>query len=147
VLALLNLGPGEIVLLLVLGVVLFGRDLPGVGRRVGRVVANLRRSMNDFKRQLDADESIREIRNSMQDTRRDLEQATRVPRAVANPTGALRQFATEALEQDLPEDRVTPEGAVPPETEESSQREESVHDAAADAADIDRRERHGDASD
>jgi Sec-independent protein translocase protein TatA len=108
VLALLNLGPGEIVLLLVLGVVLFGRDLPGVGRRVGRVVANLRRSMNDFKRQLDADESIREIRNSMQDTRRDLEQATRVPRAVANPTGALRQFATEALEQDLPEDRVTP---------------------------------------
>jgi Sec-independent protein translocase protein TatA len=141
VLALLNLGPGEIVLLLVLGVVLFGRDLPGVGRRVGRVVANLRRSMNDFKRQLDADESIREIRNSMQDTRRDLKQA------IANPTGALRQFATEALEQDLPEDRVTPEGAVPPETEESSQREESVHDAAADAADIDRRERHGDASD
>ena len=119
-LAILNLGPGEILLLLVLGVVLFGRDLPGVGRRLGQTVANLRRSLNEFKRQLDADDSIREIRESMNETRKDLNKITKVPRVVANPSSVLQDFAKEAM-QPLPEDaepapeeeRKVPDGAVP----------------------------------
>ncbi|MEC7585035.1 MAG: twin-arginine translocase TatA/TatE family subunit [Planctomycetota bacterium] len=99
-----TIGYTEIAALLVLGVVLFGRDLPDVGRRLGKVVNNLRRGLHDFKRQLDQDENLREIREDMHKTRRDLHDATAIPRGLKNPGGALRNLASEAMEP-LPEEQ------------------------------------------
>ena len=102
-----TIGYTEIATLLVLGVVLFGRNLPDVGRNIGRTVANLRRGLYDFKRQLDRDENLREIRDNMQQTRQDLSSATAIPRTLKNPGGAIRDLAKEALDtppEDHPDD-------------------------------------------
>lgn len=98
-----TIGYTEIAALLVLGVVLFGRDLPDVGRKLGRVVANLRRGLQDFKRQLDRDDNLREIRDDMKKTREDIRSATAIPRGLKNPGSAIRNLASEAMEP-LPED-------------------------------------------
>ena len=39
--------------LVLIGLLLFGRDLPNAGRKMGRVVAQLKRSFQDFKEQID----------------------------------------------------------------------------------------------
>lgn len=44
-----TLGFQEMVVLLVLGILLFGRNLPDVGRQLGRTMAQLRRGMQDFR--------------------------------------------------------------------------------------------------
>lgn len=92
-----TLGIFEILGLLVLGVVLFGRDLPQVGRSLGRTIAQLRRGLQEFKDQMDRDESLREVRDAVRDTRRELDDVTRVPRAIADPRRALRGLADEAM--------------------------------------------------
>ena len=111
-----TIGYTEIAALLVLGVVLFGRDLPDVGRRLGKVVANLRRGLHDFKRQLDQDDNLREIREDMQKTRRDIHSATAIPRGLKNPGGALRNLASEAMEP-LPEEQGSEDSHVESEVE------------------------------
>jgi sec-independent protein translocase protein TatA len=40
-----GLSPATVVLLLVIGVLLFGKDLPDVARRIGKQVLDLRRSL------------------------------------------------------------------------------------------------------
>lgn len=90
-------------MLLVLGILLFGRNLPDVGRQLGRTVANLRRGMQEFKDQMNRDESIREMRDTMRETRDELRRVGTVPRALANPGAALRDMAN-----DLARDTVNP---------------------------------------
>lgn len=96
-----TLGFQEMFVLLVLGILLFGRNLPQVGRSLGKTVAQLRRGMQDFKDQMDRDESIRDLRNSVRDTRNEVaNQVARigsVPRALADPGGVLRDAARDAL--------------------------------------------------
>ena len=153
-LAFFNLGPGEIILLLILGVVLFGRDLPSVGRKVGHTVANLRRSLNEFKQQLDADDSIREIRKSMNETRTDLNKITKVPRVISNPSSLVKDFAKEAM-QPLPEDaeaapeeeRKVPDGAVPAEDHPHGDDYADHHDTHADDHGDDHADDHDRATD
>src|SRR5262249_60128728 len=40
---------GEMMILLIVGVLLFGRDLPDVGRKLGRTLAPFRRRLQDLK--------------------------------------------------------------------------------------------------
>lgn len=92
-----TLGFQEMVLLLVLGILLFGRNLPDVGRTLGRTLAQLRRGMQDFKDQMARDESVRELRDSVQKARDEVVRATALPRAVARPETALRGMIDDAV--------------------------------------------------
>jgi len=47
-----GLGMGEILLLLLLGVLLFGKRLPEVGRSVGKMIVDFKRSMSGFEESL-----------------------------------------------------------------------------------------------
>jgi len=88
-------------ILLIVGVLLFGRDLPDVGRKLGRTLAQFRRGLQDFKDQLDRDSTIRDLRDTVHDTVRDVKQAAAVPRQLADPATALRNLATDAMHAPL----------------------------------------------
>jgi sec-independent protein translocase protein TatA len=54
-----NLGPMELVLLLGLGVLLFGKRLPEVGRSLGRGIVEFKKGLNDVGNDLDASSNNR----------------------------------------------------------------------------------------
>ena len=86
-------GTQEWLLLLVLGILLFGRRLPEVGRQLGRTVNDLRRGFDSFKRELDSDGSIREARSSFREVQ---DAVRRPPPRYADPRNLLRDLTDEA---------------------------------------------------
>lgn len=84
-------------LLFFIGLLLYGRNLPDAGRSLGRVVAQLKRSFQDFKDQIDRDGELRDVKKAISDTAREVKNVAKVPRAMANPTGALRDLTHEAM--------------------------------------------------
>lgn len=77
----------EFIILLILGILLFGRRLPEVGLQVGRYVADLRRGLDNFKRELQNDESIRQAKAGLRDL--DPRRALDAPRKLADPRRLL----------------------------------------------------------
>ena len=53
-LALLDVGPVEMLVLAVAAIMLFGGDLPDIARRAGQIVGRLRSAATDLTRELDA---------------------------------------------------------------------------------------------
>lgn len=92
-----TLGFQEMFVLFVLGILLFGRNLPDVGRKVGRTVQQLRRGMAEFKAQMDRDDSVKELRDTIRDTRDEVRRASTISRSIADPTAAARDYANETL--------------------------------------------------
>ncbi|MBX3462592.1 MAG: twin-arginine translocase TatA/TatE family subunit [Planctomycetes bacterium] len=105
-----SLGWQEMFLLLVIGLLLYGRNLPDAGRKLGRVVAQLKRSFDEFKRQIDADADLREVKQTVRETADDLRRAGEVPRAIANPVSAAKALAREAMLAPPP-DAITADAA------------------------------------
>ena len=75
---------GEWLLILFVGILVFGRDLPDVGRRLGRTIANLRKGLDDFKREMGKDPAMRDARSSLGEIGRTIDQTKRLvdPRRV-----------------------------------------------------------------
>lgn len=109
-----SLGWEEMFLLLVLGLLLYGRNLPEAGRNLGRVVAQLKRSFHDFKEQLDREGEIRDVKKAFEDTAREVRNVANVPRAIGNPGQALRELTREAMASPPPAPTAAPETAEPP---------------------------------
>lgn len=109
-----SLGWEEMFLLLVIGLLLYGRNLPEAGRNLGRVVAQLKRSFHDFKEQLDREGEIRDVKKAFEDTAREVRNVANVPRAFGNPGQALRELTHEALTSQPSAPAAAPETAEPP---------------------------------
>lgn len=92
-----SIGWQEMFLLFFIGLLLYGRNLPDAGRSLGRVVAQLKRSFQDFKDQIDRDGELRDVKKAISDTAREVKNVAKVPRAMANPAGALRDLTHEAM--------------------------------------------------
>ena len=92
-----SIGWQEMFLLFFVGLLLYGRNLPDAGRSLGRVVAQLKRSFQDFKSQLDRDGEIGDVKRAISKTAREVKNVAKVPRAVSNPGGALRDLTHEAM--------------------------------------------------
>jgi len=92
-----TLGTSEMFILLVLGLLLFGRNLPDVGRQIGRTVAQLRRGLQDFKDQMERDADVRELKQTVSELKR----AAQLP-DLASPTRLLRDLTDEALSSPPP---------------------------------------------
>jgi sec-independent protein translocase protein TatA len=107
-----TLGFSETLVLLVIGLLLFGRNLPQVGRTLGRSVAQLRRGLHEFRDQLDRDGALREIKDAVRDTTGEIKRAAAMPRVLADPGRALRDLTNEALSSPLPAE--PPQPAPPP---------------------------------
>jgi sec-independent protein translocase protein TatA len=109
-----SLGWQEMFLLLVIGLLLYGRNLPEAGRSLGRVAAQMKRGFQEFKDQMDRDGSMREVKKTFQETTSELRRVAEVPRALANPTGALRDLANEAMSSPMPDaNEQDPKAATP----------------------------------
>ncbi len=74
-----TLGMPEIVLIFVVALLLFGpRQLPQIGRTIGKALGEFRRASNDFKRTIEdevAAEDLREVKKDLQTVGRDVLQA------------------------------------------------------------------------
>ena len=111
-----SIGYQEMFLILVIGLLLYGRNLPEAGRSLGRVAAQLRRGWHEFKDQMDRDGDLREVKKSLQGTAEELRRVAQVPRAIADPKRAIRDLASEAMaEPAAPAEPATkPEAASAP---------------------------------
>ncbi|MBI5850943.1 MAG: twin-arginine translocase TatA/TatE family subunit [Planctomycetes bacterium] len=69
---------GEWLLILLVGVLVYGRNLPDVGRRLGHTLAHLRRGFEDFKRDMDRDPSLRDARSGLGEIKRTLDSTKRL---------------------------------------------------------------------
>lgn len=56
------IGATELIVIGVIGLLLFGGDLPKVMADLGRIWVKLRRAVNEFKRESGIDEAVREIK-------------------------------------------------------------------------------------
>lgn len=63
------IGSTELLLAAVVGLLLFGGQLPEVMREIGKVWFGLRRSLNDLKRESGLDEAMRDIKRETDDLR------------------------------------------------------------------------------
>ena len=89
------IGPWEAALVLFVGLMLFGKRLPEVGKQVGRTVADLRRKFQDFKRELNSDEALREARRAVDGFRRDIESPRETMRSLSNPVQVFDRLTRE----------------------------------------------------
>ena len=94
----------EMFLLLVIGLLLYGRNLPDAGRSLGRIVAQLKRSFHDFKDQLDRDGELSDVKKTLHETAREVRNVAKVPLAISNPSTALRELTHQAMSSPLPEE-------------------------------------------
>lgn len=92
-----SLGWQEMFLLLVIGLLLYGRNLPDAGRNLGRMVGQVKRGFDEFKRQMDRDADLREMKDTLKDTAKDLRRAGEIPRTIANPVRAMKTMAHDAM--------------------------------------------------
>lgn len=92
----------EMIVVLIVGIMLFGRRLPQVGRKVAQTVVQLRQGFYRLKAEMDLDDDVREIKRSFRETRDDLTQAAEVPRGLRDPGGMLSDLTDEALSSVVP---------------------------------------------
>ena len=77
-----NLSVGETVVIAVLAVLIFGKNLPEVAGRLFGQLRRLRRTVDDIRRETGIDRDVRDIRRSF----RDVEQEARVVDPLGTPT-------------------------------------------------------------
>lgn len=77
----MNIGPLEILVILVIAVLIFGARLPEVGREVGRAFHEFKRGLRDIRDSSGVDESLRDFRDLRNETRH-------IARTEYNPFGA-----------------------------------------------------------
>jgi sec-independent protein translocase protein TatA len=106
-----SLGFQEMLVLLVIGLLLYGRNLPEAGRTMGRALAHLRRSFQEFKHQMDGDADLRDVKQSLRDTASEFRRVADVPRAMADPKRALQDLARDALTSAPPDEAAGKNGA------------------------------------
>lgn len=92
-----SLGWQEMLLLLVIGLLLYGRNLPEAGRKLGIAVSKLKRGFDEFKRQIDADADVKDIKRTFQDTAGDLRRARDAQQRLRDPMQTAKSMARDAM--------------------------------------------------
>lgn len=121
------IGTTELLIIAVVGLLLFGGDLPKVMADLGRIWVKLRRSVNEFKREAGIDEMVRDIKRETDlrleepRWRRDMDHAAGPSRgapAEETPAEAAPKAAEEAggAEPAKPAEPADPDADRPPDT-------------------------------
>ncbi len=66
----MNLGPFEILVILVVAVLIFGSRLPEVGREIGKALTEFKRSLREVRDSTGIDDNLRDVRNFGRDARK-----------------------------------------------------------------------------
>ena len=98
-------GAPEMVVILLVGVMLFGRRLPEVGRTVGKTMIKMRQGLNKLKEEIDFDDDIKGFKDSIQDVKDNLTESLEAPRRHVKNTGRmLMDLTDESLSVPSPTD-------------------------------------------
>jgi Sec-independent protein translocase protein TatA len=95
----------EMIVLLVVGIMLFGRRLPQVGRTIGRTVVQLRQGFHKLQAEMDLENEVRDVADTLRGTRDELTREAGVPQALRDPGRMLKDLTDETLSSVVP-DRV-----------------------------------------
>lgn len=107
------IGATELVVIGVIGLLLFGGDLPKVMADLGRIWVKLRRAVNEFKRESGIDEAVREIKR---ESELRLEEP-RWRREMDHAAGPARDAEPQETEVDAAAAAAEPPAAPDPEAE------------------------------
>ena len=108
----------EWIIILLVGIILFGRRLPEVGKQVGRTIIQLRQGMQKLRDEIDLDTDLREVKETVTDVEYDLRESVDVDvdvdrdlgidedtrRIARDPKRLLEDLTDEALSAPGPED-------------------------------------------
>ena len=61
-------GPMELMVILVVAILLFGRRLPEIARGMGKSITEFKKGLNEAKSEIDKDEDIKDIKKEIQST-------------------------------------------------------------------------------
>lgn len=101
----------EWIIILIVGIILFGRRLPEVGKQVGRTIIQLRQGMQKLRDEIDLDADLREVKETMTDVEYDLRESVDTEvgidedtrRIARDPRRLLEDLTDEALSAPGPE--------------------------------------------
>lgn len=116
-----NLSFGETLVIGVLAILFFGRRLPEVAAQAGAKLQDLKRSMNDLRRDIGLDEQLREAQERMRVLEREARARPSAPPALVEP----RKSSWSAS---------APASAAPPSTEPAAQADAPHPPARTDAS-------------
>ena len=94
----------ELFVLLVVGIVLFGRRLPQVGKTVARTIVQLRQGLHKLQAEMELDEEMRDVKDTFRETRHELTEATHLPRGLSEPGRMLEDLTDATLSSVVPDD-------------------------------------------
>ena len=98
----LNIGPPELLLIIVIALVVVGpQRLPELGRTIGRGLRELRKVQDEVRDMVDTglDDDLKQTANELKQTASDLRRATDVRSAFRNTPHKARARAAEAVKQ------------------------------------------------
>lgn len=78
----------EMLVVLILGLLLFGRRLPEVGRTIGKTIRDLRRGLDNFKRDLNSDQGFSDAKTAI----KDIKKVVNAPRKFTDPKRILTEI-------------------------------------------------------
>ena len=103
--AMLNIGPPELLLIIVIALVVVGpQRLPDLGRTIGRGLREFRKVQDEVRDMVDTglDEDLKQTANELKQTASDLRKATDVRSAFRNTPHQARARAADAVESRRP---------------------------------------------
>jgi sec-independent protein translocase protein TatA len=84
-LAIFNLGPAEIIVLLIIGVLLFGRRLPEVGRYLGKGIVEFKKGVRGLEDEVDVNQTASRPEAPVEQIRPPQRVAASAPKFEDNP--------------------------------------------------------------
>jgi len=126
------IGPSELTIAAVIGLLLFGGQLPEVMRQIGRVWFGFRRSLNDLKRETGLEDALRDIRREtggMRDIAKDFQ-------SDMNPFASSESRGPKAADEeavDVEVETTRKSWSSPTDTVASGENLDPVEDNAEDA--------------
>lgn len=97
-------GYQEMVIILIVGLLIFGRRLPEVGKSVGKTIIEFRKGLQSLKDQIREDEDFKEIGSAARDLRSAVDDAATVPRQLGDPAQFLDSLTDEDAASLGPDD-------------------------------------------
>lgn len=91
------IGPWEFALIVTIGLLLFGKNLPEVGRKVGSSIVEFKRNLNQLKRQVTNDSGLADARNALSDLKREIDAPQRALRTMRDPSRLFDSLTHEDL--------------------------------------------------
>ena len=103
----------ETVLILIVGIMLFGRRLPEVGRAVAKTIVKMRQGLNKLKEEMNLDEEVQDFKDSIRGVKDELtedfsevrdfaEKVDKPRRALKDPGKMLMDLTDESLSVPSP---------------------------------------------